>query len=337
MEHTIGLQMRYDYIPEVGLHKTRQRTRLRVVRDDQVHETSFGMYYENQTRWFDKMRTILGLRGDVFVFDVDSNLAVNSGDKTDAIFSPKLTLIFGPWASTEVYLSGGSGFHSNDARGTTIRVDPQTGEAVEPVDPLVRSKGAEIGVRSTVIPNLHTTVAFWYLHLDSELLFVGDAGTTEASRPSQRYGVELANFYRLTSWLTLDFDLAYTKAEFTDSDAAGDHIPGAFEMTLAAGATVRFPFGLFGSLRARYFGPRPLIENGSVESDPTTLFNLQVGYTYKNFVAQLDILNLLDSKDHDIDYFYASRLQGEPAAGMEGIHFHPVEPRTVRLYLTYKF
>ena len=337
MEHTVGLQVRYDNIPQVGLFKTQERDRLSVVRDDHVNEASFGLYYQNQLQWADKVRTIVGLRGDVFVFDVDSRLDVNSGNKTDAIFSPKLTVIFGPWASTEVYLSGGFGFHSNDARGTTIQVDPQTGDPADPVDPLVRSKGAEIGVRSTFIPNLNSTIAFWYLHLNSELLFVGDAGTTEASRPSQRYGVELANFYRLTSWLTLDFDFAFTKAEFTDNDPAGDHIPGALQTTLAAGATVNFPFGLFGSFRARYFGPRPLIEDNSVESESTLIFNLQAGYTYKNLVAQLDVLNLLNSKDHDIDYFYASRLPGEPVAGVEDIHFHPMEPRTVRFYLTYKF
>jgi hypothetical protein len=149
--------------------------------------------------------------------------------------------------------------------------------------------------------------------------------------------VELANFYRLTSWLTLDFDFAYTRAEFTDNDAAGDHIPGALETTLGAGATVNFPFGLFGSLRARYFGPRPLIEDNSEQSESTLIFNLQAGYTYKNLVAQLDVLNLLNSQDHDIDYFYASRLPGEPVAGVEDIHFHPMEPRTVRFYLTYTF
>jgi len=307
------------------------------VRDDTVHETSVGMYYQNQTQWLPKMRTVIGLRGDVFVFDVDSNLAVNSGNNTATIFSPKLGLIVGPWARTEVYLNGGFGFHSNDARGTTIKVDPNTGDPVQRVEPLVRTKGAEIGVRSTLIPGLNTTLAFWYLTLDSELLFVGDAGTTEASRPSQRYGVEWANFYKVLPWLTLDFDLSYSQARFIDSDPAGHAIPGAIELVIATGATMALPYGWFGSLRARYFGPRPLIEDNSVRSDSTTLLNLQAGYKYKNWLAQLDVLNLLDSQDHDINYFYASRLPGEPAAGVADLHFHPVEPRTVRFSLTYKF
>jgi hypothetical protein len=280
---------------------------------------------------------VLGLRGDVFVFDVNSSLAVNSGQKSDAIFSPKLTVILGPWASTEIYLNGGFGYHSNDARGTTITADPQTREPAERVDALVRSRATEIGVRTTALANLNTTLAFWYLELDSELRFVGDAGTTEASRPSRRYGVEWANFYTLTSWLRLDADLSFSHAEFTDSDPAGDHIPGSIEAVIAAGATVDLPVGLSSSLRLRYFGPRPLIEDASVRSDATTLVNWQLGYKYKNFLAQLDILNLLDAKDHDIDYFYASRLRGEADDGVADIHFHPVEPRTVRLYLAYTF
>jgi hypothetical protein len=277
------------------------------------------------------------LREDVFVFDVNSDTAVNSGNKTASIFSPKLSLIFGPWANTEVYLNGGFGFHSNDARGTTITVDPKTGDPAQRVDPLVRTKGAEIGVRSTWIPGLNSTLAFWYLTLDSELLFVGDAGVTEPSRASRRYGVEWANFYKPLPWLTLDFDLSHSNAKFTEDDPAGDHIPGSIETVIATGARVDLPNGLFGSLRLRYFGPRPLIEDNSVRSKSTTLVNLEAGYTYKRLRAQLDVLNLFDSKDHDIDYFYVSRLPGEPLDGVADVHFHPVEPRTVRFYLTYRF
>jgi hypothetical protein len=337
MEHTLGLQVRHDAITEVGLHHTRQRARLSTVRSDEVAETSLGLYYRQQTQWLPKLRTVVGLRGDIFIFDVASDNLANSGSRADSIVSPKFSLVLGPWASTEIYLNGGFAFHSNDARGTTITVDPQTGEAAARVDPLVRSKGAEIGVRSTFIPGLNTTLAFWYLELDSELLFVGDAGNTEASRPSRRYGVEWTNFYKITPWLTLDADFAFTHSEFRDDDPTGERIPGAFESVIAAGVTADLPYNLFGSMRVRYFGPRPLIEDNSVRSDSTTLVNLELGYKYKQFVAQLDVLNLLNSRDHDITYFYASRLPGEPAGGVEDIHFHPVEPRTVRLYLTYKF
>jgi hypothetical protein len=337
MDHSIGLQVRHDAIPEVALFQTQQRERIGTTRNDDVHETSVGFYYQNQTQWHPKVRTVLGLREDVFVFDVNSDIAANSGNTTASIFSPKLNLIFGPWASTELYLNGGFGFHSNDARGTTITVDPKTGDPALQVDPLVRSKGAEIGVRSTWVPGLNSTLAFWYLTLDSELLFVGDAGITEPSRASRRYGVEWTNFYKPLPWLSLDFDIAYSHARFTEDDPAGNYIPGSVETVIATGATIDLPNGLFGSLRTRYFGPRPLIEDNSVRSKSTTLVNLQAGYKYKNLRAQIDVLNLFNSHRHDIDYFYVSRLPGEPADGVADVHFHPVEPRTVRFYLTYRF
>jgi len=149
--------------------------------------------------------------------------------------------------------------------------------------------------------------------------------------------VEWTNFYKPLPWLTLDFDIAYSHAKFTGDDPAGNYIPGSIETTIATGATIDLPNGLFGSLRTRYFGPRPLIEDNSVRSKATTLVNLQAGYQYKNLRAQIDVLNLFNSDQHDIDYFYVSRLQGEPTDGVADIHFHPVEPRTVRFYLTYKF
>jgi hypothetical protein len=189
MDHTLGLQVRHDAIPEVALFHTQDRVRLSTTRHDHVHATSVGFYYQNQTQWLPKVRTVLGLREDVFVFDVTSDIDLNAGHKTDAILSPKLSLIFGPWARTEVYLNGGFGFHSNDARGTTITVDPKTGDPAQRVDPLVRTKGAEIGVRSTWSPGLNSTLAFWYLRLGSELVFVGDAGITEPSQPSLWSGV----------------------------------------------------------------------------------------------------------------------------------------------------
>jgi len=149
--------------------------------------------------------------------------------------------------------------------------------------------------------------------------------------------VEWTNFYKPLPWLTLDFDLSHSYAKFTEDDPVGNDIPGSIETVLATGARVDVPNGVFGSLRARYFGPRPLIEDHSVRSKATTLVNLEAGYKYKNILAQLDVLNLFNTKDHDIDYFYPSRLPGEPIDGVNDVHFHPVEPRTVRFYLTYKF
>ena len=348
-DNTVGLDFRNDFI-RVGLFDTVQQERIATTRTDTVVETSISPYVETREQWTSWFRSIAGVRLDVFNFNVDSNLSENSGTVADAIASPKLSLIFGPWKDTEAYANGGLGFHSNDARGTTTHVNPGSGtpgdpssrERVEPVDPLVRTYGAEVGARTTAIPNLHSTLAFWWLQISSELLFIGDAGTTEASRPSQRYGIEWANYYTLTSWLDLDADFAWTHTRFTDSKPEGDSIPGAPNIVVAAGLTLHDFHGFYGSLRTRYFGPRPLVEDDSVGSDPTWLTSLQVGYQFnETWAVQADIFNLLNREDSDIDYYYASRLRGEPPGpddgGYNDVHFHPVEPITARFAVIARF
>ena len=179
-------------------------------------------------------RLALGLRADGYFADVESHVAVNSGSSDDVLVSPKLSLALGPWADTEVYFNLGTGFHSNDARGTVATLDPG-GNPIDPVPPLVRAEGIDIGMRTVAIPGLQTTVTFFGIQLESELIFVGDGGVTEASRPSRRYGVEWTNFYRISRARALDFDLTLPQAEFRDDDPAGNEIPGSVGETVAAG------------------------------------------------------------------------------------------------------
>ena len=88
----------------------------------------------------------------------------------------------------------------------------------------------------------------------------------------------------------------------------------------------------------RYFGPRDLIEDGSQQSGSTTLVNAQLGYKFnETWSAAADVFKIFDTKDSDIDYFYTSRLRGEPDEGVDDIHFHPAEPRQLRVSVTAKF
>lgn len=346
MVNLLGVELRYDDIPEVGLYKTRGRKRLGAVRSDKVQEWSTGLYAENQLNWTPRLRSVLGARYDYFDFEVNSrideniygvDLNPNSGTETADKLALKGSLIYSFSDQWETYASAGRGLHSNDARGTTAAVDPIDGGAIDPVDPLVDSFGYEVGLRGFWHERLNTSIALWSLQLDSELLFVGDAGTTEASRQSERKGVEVTAYYQLVDGWTLDLEYAYTDAKFTDSAPEGDHIPGSIEKVLQTGISADLASGWFGSLRLRYFGERPLLEDGSVKSEDSTVVNLRVGYRLPRWTFKVDVLNVLDSKDHDIDYFYASRLPGEPSGGVEDIHFHILEPRTVRGYVSYAF
>lgn len=338
MDNTIGVQVRNDNIPKVALYHTQQRQILSTTRQDHVRETSYSVYLQNGFKWAEKFRTVAGVREDVFYWDVKSDNPLNSGQANKSITSPKLSMVFGPWAKTEYYLNGGYSFHSNDGRGSTIAVDPATGLPAEKVSPLVRAKGAEIGARTAILPHLQTELTFWILDIGSELIFTGDAGTTEASRPSRRKGIEWANYYTPTNWFTLDADFAISQSRFRDSDPAGDRIPGSPEGIVSAGATIDDLAGVLGAVRLRYFGPRPLIEDNSIRSKSASTIDARVGYKfYKNWRVVVDMLNVFNSKASDIDYYYTSRLVGEPPEGVNDIHTHPIEPREVRATLTATF
>jgi outer membrane receptor protein involved in Fe transport len=218
-------------------------------------------------------------------------------------------------------------------------VDPSDPSvAAEKVTPLVRTWGAEAGVRTEVLPRVQTSLALWRLDIASELLFVGDAGTTEPSRPSTRKGLEWSSRWVPLRWLLFDLDVALSRSRFTDSDPAGDHIPGSIESAVSAGVTVHELGPFSAAVFMRYFGPRPLIEDDSVRSSGATIFNAQATWRVNRFLrVNAEVLNVLDAKVDDIAYFYTSRLPGEPAEGVDDVHIHPAISRTVRASLAATF
>jgi outer membrane receptor protein involved in Fe transport len=333
----VGAEGRFDDIGRVALLRTTERRVTGTVRDDAVEQGSLGVHAAHEYELSDRLRSYLGLRRDQYRFDVDASLPANSGDTSDGITSTKASLAYQASSALELYASYGTGFHSNDARGTTITQDPVSGDPASRVDPLVSSEGAELGARLHAGNGFLATLAVWTLSLDSELLFVGDAGTTEATRPSQRDGVELAAYWYPSERYTFNLEAAYTDARFDDRDPAGREIPGAIPLVLGGGFTVHPGDGWMGSLQVKHFGRYPLIEDNSVKSEGSTLVNLRVGRESARWGLFLDVLNLLDRRDHDIDYFYASRLAGEPAAGIEDIHYHVFPAREARISLQLAF
>jgi len=331
MAHLFGFQQRTDWI-NVGLFHTAARDILSTTGEHSVREASSALYYENNAKWTETFRSILGVRGDYYDFNVSDHLdAANSADKTATILNPKLGLVFGPWDKTSYFFNMAGGYHSNDARGVTKAVDPAT--------PLVRAKSAEVGLRSFAIPNLETQVAVFMLDLASELVFIGDAGTTEASGATRRVGVEWVNLYHFNPWLTADANFAFSRGRFKedvgDAPNVGRHIPGSPTVVINAGLTAQRPDGWFGSLRLRSFGERPLLEDNSAKSAAFTTFDTAIGYEKaKSWRVALDVFNLLDKDWNDIEYFYESQLQSESSPQAD-YHVHPGEPRTFRLSFRY--
>jgi len=332
-----GADIRYDDIDEVGLFPTVERRRTGVVREDSVDEFSAGAYADLSFSLSERLRATLGLRGDYFEWDVDARVADNSGTGSDSLLTPGAGIAWRLDDATEVYANWGRGFHSNDVRGATITIDPASGEPADRVDALVPSEGGELGLRFEPGERLSATLTAFWLDLDSELVFVGDGGSTEPNAASERRGIEIASFVQATDWLAANLEYTWVDAAFKADDGNGDRIPGAVESTLSFGLNAAFDNRFFASARLRYLGEAPLIEDGSVVSDDSLLVNASLGYRWDRAELRLDAFNLFESDDNDIAYYYASRLAEEPAGGVDDVHFHPLEPRSVRLSLAYRW
>jgi len=335
-----GVSYRYDDIGNVGVGSSQNADIYDILSRSSVTELSMSGFLSLHSQWNDWFATIVGGRYDFFKVDVNSKLAGGvEGNKDDDLVSPKLSMRFGPFSETEIFVNYGEGFHSNDARGV---VDSRSN-----VPMLSESKGYEMGMRSAIVDGLEFSVVLFRLDLDSELVFVGDDATTEPRGETTRSGVEVGLFYRPVDWLILDVDFAESDTIFREQQfdeigtALGDNVPDSLDRVFSLGASVDLDNGVFAGVRMRYFGPRNLSETGEVKSKSTEIVNANVGYRLQNgWSIGLEIINLFDSKDDDITYLFESRTLAEREKNIDPIedfHSHPMEPRTVRASIAYEF
>lgn len=363
----LGVQGRFDDIRDVAIDATVQRQYLFTKQNAGVMESNGAVYFENSTQWARSVRTVLGLREDVFSFNVKDKmlnsdgscninsdpLGCNTGDVRADIFSPKLGIILGPWDRTSLFLTVAEGYHSNDARGVT-----RSGESPDapPVTPLTRAVSAEIGVATEPLPRWQTTLDIFLLKLKSELTFDGDAGVTSPGGATTRSGVEWGNTVRINSWLHADLNAAFSRARFDQNvdpddlgcgDASplhpctqpigitGRYIPNSPTNVIDAGLTAQHPSGWFGAAKARHFGESPLVEDNSAKSPAYTTVDLQLGYQKPGqWLLAVDVFNVVAVKWNDIEYYYVSRLQNEASPSPDFV-VHPGVPRTVRAHFQY--
>lgn len=345
--NTFGSQMRYDDISKVGLYDSQERVTTDVIRLDTVEQWSKGLYWENELHWTERLRTTAGLRYDHYDFRVKGRdsafapaAALNSGSTSDDIITASAGISYAFSDEIEAYANIGQGFHSNDARGVMIGVDPSTGEAVEAADPLVDTRGMELGLRTFLNEQLNASIALWGLEIDSELLFEGDEGTTDdTGAGSRRHGIEVAAYYYLDEQWTFDVEYAWSHARFREALDDSREIPGALEHVVSAGANLQLNDRFQAHLRLRHFEDYPLDEG--LRADASTIANLRLSYRINEaFELSMDVLNLLDSRDRDIEYAYESRLRSEMEQGLPPVvdrHFHVFEPRTFKFNLQYRF
>lgn len=223
-----------------------------------------------------------------------------------------------------------------DLRAAVTKIDPVTGNSADSQQVLVQGKGSELGSRCDNGNGFNFSLAAFELQIDSELVFVGDAGSTEPSDATCRQGIEIASFWQASDALVFDLTAAKSKGHFIDKPSGANQIPDAHEEVAGAGVTYLRSSGIAASLRLRYFSDAALTEDESVRKDSSTIMNIGLSRDFGDWKVGLDVLNLLNAEDDDIAYFFESRLPGETTA-VEDVHFHPSNPRSVRVKFRYEF
>ena len=329
-----GAELRADIVGNAGLYSTRYRTRTSAIRQDAIDWLSLGSFIEAELDISKPLRAIVGLRGDHTQYEVEAFREINSGSGEGSILSPKFSLIYSLNERAELYANYGRGFHSNDVRGRTARIDPITGNKITPVDLFANQIGYEVGSRFEQDDGSNLSLTIFSLSSESELIFTGDSGSTEPGDGSRRWGVEMDLFKRLNTKWAADISASFVKSRFVGVPESSNHIPNAKGRVIGAGITWADENGSL-SARIRHFGDAALIEDNTISNPPTTLLNAKYERGFKNYVIGLEILNIFDSKDYDVAYFFES--QTSPSANpTEDVHFHPVLPRTYRLTVSYE-
>ena len=312
--------------------------------EDRVHVADVGVYAENTTRWTPWLRTIVGLREDLYLADDHSLITGFKGSADPSLFQPKGSVVLGPLYKTEFYLSAGRGFHSDDVRGVFGTVPLEGIPALAGKTPLMAAAiGEEVGLRTNIIPKVQVQVAVFQEDFVSEVTYDADQGEDAPGAPSRRQGIELSGQYRPFAWIEFNTDLAFSKARYvgnlTAFGLAQPFIANAPTFIGSFGALVDNLGPLFGGLQWRKLGAFPINDGeASPQAKGYSEFNLDAGYKVSSKLkVQVSVYNLLDSRAEASTYFYTSRLPGEPAEGAAGFQVHPLEPRSARLTVTATF
>ncbi len=335
IKQTFGVQGQWDQNAKTGLYRTQQRNLVATNNLHDINISSLSIYSSSTLHLVDNLKTNFSYRLDSYEFSAKNLLNHRNANDQSSFGSLKGSIIYNLTDTVESYFSMGQGFHTNDVKG--ILAEKISNQNSQSTPPFSRTLGSEIGLVWLPHRTINFSVNVWRLTSDSELVFIGDEGTTEPKRSSTRIGSELAVYYRPNSQWTLDLEISSASAQYNDDpNQEGIRVEGFVPLVISTGTHTEYALGFFHDLRLRHFGKRPLTSNSSIHSSATTLVNLAVGYQWGDFKAQVQLFNLLDSEDSDSEYYYESQLSDETRS-YEDKHLHPVEPRSTRLHLSYRF
>ena len=324
-----GIELRNDRSEDNELSKTRNRNEtLERIQYGDINETNFGAYLGAK---FELGRWTINpaVRLDYFDFKYNDQLQTQyqTQQNDEVIVSPKLNVLYTLSDDLQLYAKTGKGFHSNDTRVVLGQ---------EADDILPAAYGFDLGYLWKPTPKMFLNMAYWYLYLEQEFVYVGDAGIVEPSGKTQRQGFDLSYRYQIVSSLYWNLDLNYTYARAIDEEEGSDFIPLAPDWTLVSGLNYESAFGLYGSANLRFLDDRPANEDNSIVAEGYTVVDLNLGYKWRRFDFGVQVQNLFDTEWNETQFATESRLQNETNP-VEEIHFTPGTPFFLKALIQYNF
>ncbi|MDD2675722.1 MAG: TonB-dependent receptor [Flavobacterium sp.] len=324
-----GAGFRADATTDSELSHTLNRSvLLENIKLGDIDESNLFTYLNSEFN-FGKLMINPAIRLDYFKFNYQDKLMKNYKTQSESKvkFSPKLNFIYSQNNNLQFFVKSGMGFHSNDARV----VVQNSGKQILPT-----AIGTDIGTIWKPFPKLIVNSALWYLFLEQEFVYVGDAGIIEPSGKSKRMGAELGLRYQLNDWLYFDADANYTYARSIDEPKGQDYIPLAPDFTTTGGLSFQKVNGFSGGIRYRYLKNRPANEDNSIVAKGYFISDLNVNYQYKNINFGIAVENIFDTAWNETQFATESRLHNEPES-VEEIHFTPGTPFFMKGKITYTF
>ncbi|GJM32602.1 MAG: TonB-dependent receptor [Saprospiraceae bacterium] len=325
-----GVGLRYDDVDGNELsHTLNRKTTLVPIALGNVDETNLYTFI-NAEFDFGKWLINPGIRADAFTFDYVNqlNTEYTSLSERKAIVSPKLNIIYNPNQHWQFFLKSGMGFHSNDTRVVVA----QNGQQILPA-----AYGVDLGAVWKPSPRLWINAGIWYLQLQQEFVYVGDAGIVEPSGKTERQGIETGLRWQLSDYLFFDSDINYTHARAIGEPEGENFIPLAPDLTAAGGFSFHHPSGFSAGIRYRYIKDRPANEDNSIVAKGYFITDLNANYTFnKKVTIGASVENLFDQKWNEAQFATESRLFSEQES-VEEIHFTPGVPFFLKASLQYHF
>lgn len=325
----VGVGVRNDQAKDTELsHTVNRSTTLEPIKWGDIDQSNLFTYWNSEIT-VGKLIINPAVRLDYFKFNYLDKLLLNYETQTqDKVkISPKLNFIYSENNNLQFFVKSGMGFHSNDARVVVAN----SGEEILPT-----SIGTDAGTIWKPFPKLIVNSALWYLYLQQEFVYVGDAGIVEPSGKTKRMGVDLGLRYQLNDFLFFDFDGNYTHARSMDDPKGEDYIPLAPAFTTTGGISLQNWKNFSGGIRYRYMDDRPANEDNSIVARGYLVADCNLNYTYKKIAFGISIQNLFNTKWNETQFATESRLQYEPAP-VEEIHFTPGSPFFLKGLIAYSF